>query len=85
MEMIRIETRCSHCDRVLTTAQGVRLESANFSSVRPTRPATSTTINGQDVSNGCYSSEYRRWVDDGPEGYIHYLDGRIVPVEHISK
>lgn len=41
--MIRIETRCSYCDRVLTTAQGVRLESANFSSVRPIRPATSTT------------------------------------------
>lgn len=46
---------------------------------------TVPTINGQDVSNGCYSSEYHRWIDDGPEGYIHYLDGRIVPVEHISK
>lgn len=37
-----IITRCSNCDRVLTTAHGVRLESANFSSALPTRPATTT-------------------------------------------
>jgi hypothetical protein len=21
-----------------------------------------------------------KWIDDGPEGYIHYMDGRVVPV-----
>lgn len=41
---------------------------------------TVPSIYGQDVSNGVYYSDYPVWIKDGPEGYIHYLDGRIVPV-----
>ena len=38
------------------------------------------SIYGQDVSEGTYTSEYTGWVKDGPEGYVHYRDGRVVPI-----
>ena len=36
-------------------------------------------IYGQDVTAGVYVSD-TKWIDDGPEGYVHYMDGRVVPV-----
>lgn len=36
-------------------------------------------IYDEDVSNGVYRDRYG-WSDDGIEGYIHYRDGRVVPV-----
>lgn len=38
------------------------------------------TINGQDVTDGVLNTCYTTWMAPNPEGYIHYLDGRIVPV-----
>lgn len=35
-------------------------------------------IYGQDVSGGVYTGS--SWMGGKPEGYIHYLDGRVVPV-----
>lgn len=37
------------------------------------------SIFGQDVSGGTYSTEWTRWTDLA--AYIHYKDGRVVPVE----
>jgi hypothetical protein len=36
-----MKTLCTQCDKVLTDAQGRRLESANFPGDRPTKPMTS--------------------------------------------
>lgn len=36
------------------------------------------SIYGQDVSTGVYYSEWTSWTT--PEAYIHYKDGRVVPV-----
>lgn len=41
------------------------------------------TIYGVDVSSGVYldASEYdTKWIKDGPEGYIHYMNGTVQPV-----
>ena len=37
------------------------------------------SIYGEDVAAGVYVSD-TKWIDDGPEGYVHYMDGRVVPV-----
>ena len=49
------------------------------------RPASYSTLDdtpsiyGEDVTAGVYVSD-TKWIDDGPEGYVHYMDGRVVPV-----
>jgi hypothetical protein len=40
-------------------------------------------IYGEDVSTGVYTGTHS-WMEDRPEGFIHYVDGRIVPV-HVQK
>lgn len=42
-------------------------------------------IDGEDVSDGIYKSSYGGWMKEKPEGYIHYLDGRIVPIRVAEK
>ena len=37
-------------------------------------------IYGQNVTEGVYVNDYKA-IDKGPEGYIHYMDGRVVPVK----
>lgn len=43
------------------------------------------SIYGIPVENGQYEWKYRNWAPKGtPEGYIHYLDGRIEPIEQVK-
>jgi hypothetical protein len=37
-----METRCTQCDKVLTSSVGIRLESCNFSSTFKMKPQTNT-------------------------------------------
>ena len=39
-------------------------------------------LHGQDVADGVYTPSGIRWIKDGPEGYIHYMDGRVIPIEY---
>ena len=41
-------------------------------------------LHDQNVSDGVYtpSGLTSRWIKDGPEGYIHYMDGRVIPIEY---
>ena len=43
---------------------------------------TVPSLHGQDVTDGVYTPSGIRWIKDGPEGYIHYMDGRVIPIEY---
>ena len=45
---------------------------------------TVPSLHGLNVNDGVYtpSGLNSRWIKDGPEGYIHYMDGRVIPIEY---